>query len=191
MRGVYKYMLLLAIFTACKSRREKAVDELLSKAGPMGPDVDAHRLDYILYVPDGWTTRRQLAYDVNYYFLNPPKTNDAPADINLVTVNMQNVPLQEFREKMIESLKAATPDASDFEEGNVIANGREGVWYSYTMSPQGMNASFVCYIFPKDGVAYMITAGTFPEYASRYRSLFDSVARSLKFVEPESVEKGN
>jgi hypothetical protein len=57
------------------------------------------------------------------------------------------------------------------------------------MEPQGLKAALVSYIFPKDGIAYIITAGTEIEDPLHYRSHFDSVASSLKFVEMVPVNK--
>jgi hypothetical protein len=94
---------------------------------------------------------------------------------------MQNLSLNEFKAKTIESVKHSIPSASILAEGEIEANGLKGSWYSYSMEPQNIKATLVSYIYPKNGVAYTITAGTQTKDAARYRSTFDSVARSLKF----------
>ena len=154
--------------------------------------MNVGKQNYHLYIPEGWTTEHRTAYGVDYYYLLAPKTAEDPnTSINVITEDMQNLSLDEFRDKTIESVKGAIPSASNFTEGGLIANGLAGKWYSYTMEPQGIKATLVCYIFPKEGIAYSITAGTQTKNVSHYRTLFDSVARSFRFVEMVSVSENH
>lgn len=191
MKGVYIYLFFSIILVDCdtKSKYHKAADEIAAKM-PESTNMNVGKQNYSLYIPKGWTTEHRSAYGMDYYYLLAPKTEEDPnTSINVITEFMQNLSLEEFKAKTIESVKRAIPSVSNFAQGGLTANGLQGAWYSYTMKPQGIKAALVCYIFPKDGVAYTITAGTEIKDPLRYRSLFDSVARSLKFIELVPVKK--
>ena len=146
--------------------------------------MNVGKQSYSLYIPNGWTTDHRTAYGVDYYFLFAPKTQDDPnTSINVITEDMEHLTLNEFRELTISSVMKNMPNASMLTQGDITANGLKGNWYSYIMEPEGIKATLVGYIFPKDGVAYLITAGTQMKDAERYRPLFDSVAMSFRFTE--------
>jgi hypothetical protein len=139
--------------------------------------------NYTIDVPEGWTTAHTTYGGSNYYILGAPKTEDDPnTNINVITERMQNYSLETYREKAIESLKQAIPSVTILAEGYTEANGIKGGWYSYTMAPQGMEASLISYIFPKNNIAYIVTGGTQLKDAARYRSTFDRIAKSIKIV---------
>ena len=190
MKRAYLYLFLLVILIACdaRSKHKKAADEIAVKmTGTKGLNVG--KQNYHLYIPDGWTTEHRSAYGIDYYFLFAPKTIEDPnTSINVMTEFMQNLSLEDYRIKAIQSVKGAIPSASNFAQGELNANGLKCAWYSYTMEPQGIRAALVSYIFQKNGIAYQLTAGTAIKDAARYRSLFDSVARSFKFIELEPIK---
>ncbi|MDO6429783.1 hypothetical protein Q4E93_04265 [Flavitalea sp. BT771] len=191
MKGIYICLLFPIVWAACdfRSKYHKAADEMAAKL-PESTNMNVGKQNYSLYIPKGWTTEHRSAYGIDYYYLLAPKTEeDRNTSINVITEFMQNLSLEVFKTKAIESVKRGIPSASNFEEGGLTANGLQGAWYSYTMEPQGIKAALVSYIFPKDGIAYTITAGTEVKDPSRYRSLFDSIARSLKFTELVPVKK--
>lgn len=176
---------LLVVTAACnnKSNYRKAAEEIVANVPPTA-NMNVGKLNYTVYIPTGWTTTHQTFSGIDYYFLSAPKTIDDPnTNINVITEYMQNLSLDEFKAKTIESVKRAIPSASILAEGDIEANGLKGSWYSYSMEPRNIKATLISYIFPKNGVAYIITAGTQTKDAARYRSTFDSVARSLKFSE--------
>lgn len=178
-------LFLLIILISCnnKSKYRKAADEIAANA-PAPTNMNSGKDQYSLYIPVGWTTEHRLVYGVNYYFLSAPKTPDDPnTNINVASEYMQNLSLEEYRQKTIESIQKAIPSATILAQGDFTSEYLKGVWYSYAMAPQGIKATLVCYIFPKGGVAYIITAGTQTKDAIRYRGLFDSIARSFKFDE--------
>lgn len=176
-------LFLLILFSACKGRADSkdAIEEIIANA-PAATHMNTGKDPYKLDVPEGWTTEHRSAYGIDYYFLFAPKTKEDPnTNINVLTESIQGLTLTEYRRKSIESIKRAVPDAEILNQGNIQANGIDGVWYSYTMSPGGSEASLVCYMFSKNGSVYSITAGTIPKHAARYRKLFDKVAMSIKF----------
>lgn len=175
-------VLLLVILLACKSKGQKAIDEIAEHM-PDPVNMNLGKENYTIDVPEGWTTAHTIYGGINYYFLGAPKTEDDPnTNINVITERMRNYSLETFREKSIESLKQAIPSVTILAEGYIEANGIKGGWYSYTMAPQGMEASLVSYIFPKNNIAYIVTGGTQLKDAARYRSTFDRIAKSIKIV---------
>ncbi len=180
---LYTTLSFLLFSISCKSKYQKAADEIAERI-PESKNMNAGKRNFALYVPNGWTTKNETYNGINYYFLVAPKTEADPnTNVNLITEYMQNLNLEVFKEGSIKSLIKAIPSATVLAEGNINANGIEGKWYTYTMAPAGVKASLICYIFPKDGVAYIITAGTQLEDANRYRNTFDKIAKSLKFTD--------
>lgn len=183
MKIQFIFILFLTILLACKNGSyKKAADEIaanLSETTNMNRGKDK----YTLYVPKGWTTKNSTHYGVDYYFLTAPYTKvDPNTNINFITEYMQNMNTEDFRMKSIISLTKAIPSASVLELGDVNANGLRGKWYSCTMEPQGIKSFLKSFIFPHDGVAYIITGGTQLYDSSRYIRTFDTVAQSLRFV---------
>jgi hypothetical protein len=180
--GLICFFFLATIFSCItKSRYQKAADEIAEKMPP-SHNMNVGKEKYDLYVPPGWSTKHQTAYDMDFYYLLAPKTLDNPnTNINVLTEYMQNLNLEDFLQKTIESVLQAIPSARFLGKGTISANGLNGAWYSYSMQPEEIPSTLVSYIFPKDGVAYVITAGIQTKDFGHYRSLFDSVARSLRF----------
>jgi hypothetical protein len=181
--AVYIFIFLLTVLIGCKSKYAKAVDEIAENL-PESKNMNAGTQNYFVDVPNGWTTKKTTYQGIDYYFLLAPKTIDDPnTNINIITEYMQKFSLEVYKEKAIEALKKAIPSASILNEGKIEANGLKGTWYSYVMEPAGTKSSLISYIFPKDGVAYIITAGTQVKDASHYRRTFDIVAKSFRFNE--------
>ena len=178
-------LLFSVMFMACTGRHvyKKAAKQLAAKL-PDSKNMNAGSSRYTLDVPEGWATEHKTMYGVDYFYLLAPPTKDDPhTNINVITEYMQGLSLDSYRTKTIASVKKMIPTTSNFDTGSIKANGLNGCWYSYDMEMQGIHASIVTYIFPKDGVAYIITAGTQAELAMRYRRLFNAVARSFRFSE--------
>lgn len=180
---------ILSIVVSCKSKSENnylkaAKEELDSMSNPKNKNMNAGKEDYNLYVPNGWTTAHWTYAGINYYTLSAPKTEADPnTNVNVITEYMQNLNLDVYKQKTIESIKKGIPSSFITGEGDIETDSLKGGWYSYNMEPAGVKASIVAYIFPKDGIAYIITAGTQQQDANRYRSTFDSIAKSFKFHE--------
>ena len=182
---IYSLLLFVIGLIACDNRSDyrKAADEIALKMGD-AKNMNVGTDNYALYIPAGWITDSLHAYGVDYFFLVAPKTKDDPnTNISVTTEFMQNLSLDVFKTLTIESVTNAIPSATILEQGDIIANDLKGGWYSYSMESYGIKSTLVSYIFPKDGIAYTITAGTQTKDAARYRNTFDSVARSLKFIE--------
>lgn len=183
-----KYLIALSIvgvMISCenKTNNRKAADDIAEKAGKP-TNMNAGVRQYQLAVPEGWTTKTQTNYGVNYLYLLAPKTaEDSNTNINVATEYMQDLSMADYRKQTIESILTAIPSAKIVGQGEIASKAAPGLWYSYSMNPRNINATIVGYIFPKDGIAYNITAGTQTNDADRYRPLFDSVARSFEFVE--------
>ncbi|PZR28275.1 MAG: hypothetical protein DI535_07675 [Citrobacter freundii] len=178
------FVITLLMFPGCKSKYRKAADEIFSKAGGT-ENMNAGKRSYHIDVPEGWTTETRTTYGVEYFYISAPKTFlDPNTSINIATEFMQNLNLEEYRDGTIKSIQNSIPSAKILSKGDITANGIKGAWYCYSMAPQGLEVTLVGYIFPMDGVAYNVTAGTQTKDAERYRALFDSVASSFKFDNP-------
>jgi hypothetical protein len=183
MRVFSVIIFLILIAGACKSNYRKAADEIASKIPPSeAVNMNAGKETYTIYVPDGWSTKYKREYGVEYYFISAPKTIDNPnTNINVTTEFMQDLSLEDYAELTVTSIKNNIPGANILDQGSIIANGLEGRWYCYQMETQGIKATLTSYIFPKNGVAYIITAGTQTKDASKFKATFDTVAKSFKF----------
>ena len=172
--------------TSCKTKYKKAADEIAQQVGDPGKNMNAGKMNYIVQVPYGWTTEDKEAYGIKYYYLRAPKTMDDPnTNINVTTEFMEGLTLDDYLAATIQSIKDNIPSATILDQGEIVANGLKGVWYSYDMKPQGIDATLVSYIFPKDNVAYILTGGTQTKDFLKYRSTFDRVAKSFRFNRKE------
>ncbi|MBV4360593.1 hypothetical protein [Pinibacter aurantiacus] len=188
MRIIFVFLVLLFGATACKTKYRKAADEIAAKV-PEVTNINVGKDEYSLYVPDGWTTRHKYAYGIDFYYLDAPQTKDDPnTNINVITEFMQNLSLDDYLKGTIRSVQKNIPSAVILGQGDIVANGTKGVWYSYKMEPQGIKATLVSYIFPKNGIAYVVTAGTQTKDAIRYRGIFDNVAKSFKFSHESTLK---
>ncbi len=180
----FTFIIILVItFSSCKSKYRQAADEIAVKL-PNTSNMNAGKEKYSLQIPKGWTTENKLVYGIDYYYLMAPKTEDDPnTNINVVNEFMQNLSLNDYLIGTIQSVKKSIPSTVILGQGEIDANGLKGVWYNYNMEVQGIKATIVSYIFPRNGVAYIITAGTQTKDAQKYRKLFDTVAESFKFSE--------
>jgi hypothetical protein len=103
----------LAMIFSCitKSRYQKTADEIAAKMPP-SHNMNVGKEKYNLYVPTGWTTKHQTAYGMDFYYLLAPKTADNPnTNINVMTEYMQNLSLQEYLQKGIESVVQGIPSS--------------------------------------------------------------------------------
>lgn len=174
-------LLVLTLALACNTKKQpKTAEEVLSSINKT--NLNKGSQDYHLDTPEGWTTEHKTIQGINYYYLIAPNTGDVPSpNINLLTESMQGVSLKEYIKKSLSSLKQVLPTSEVKANGDIEANGIEGAWYNYTMEMQGVKADLMAYVFPKDGIAYVITGICPPAKAGKYRPIFDSVAKSLKF----------
>lgn len=180
---LYIPLLFLTILLSCKSKYRRAADKIL-KHTPQSTNMNLGGQNYMVDVPPGWTLSHQTIRDIDICFLAAPKTKEDPnTNMNILTEYMQNLSLEIYKAKTIESVKKSVPGAVILDEGDIEANGLKGGWYSYTMDVTGVKASLVSYIFPWHGIAYILTGGTQVEGAKRYRSTFDAIARSFRFKE--------
>ena len=180
---IFTSIFLLIGATACQSKYRKAADKIVANA-PKPTNMNVGKEKYILHIPNGWTTEHRDVYGVDYYYLMTPKTKDDPnTSINITNEFMQNLSLEDYLIGTIQSVKKSIPSAVILGQGEIVAIRLKGSWFSYNMEPQGIKVTLVTYIFPKNGIAYIITAGTQTKDAAKYRSTFDRVAKSFKFVQ--------
>jgi hypothetical protein len=101
--------------------------------------------------------------------------------MNILNESMQNASFDEYKSQTNVNLKKMIPSAEVLNTGDIAAGDLKGAWTHYTMEQNGMKLDLVNYVFPKDGVAYIITATTKEGKMDQYRSTFDGVAKSFRF----------
>ncbi len=181
MRVIFISLFVFLATTSCKSKYRKAADEIVANA-PAPTNMNVGTEKYSLYIPDGWTTTHRNNYGVDYYYISAPKTEDDPnTSVNVANEFMQNLSLEEYLKGTIRSIEKGIPSANILADGEILGDDLKGVWYSYNMESQGIKATIVSYIYPKDGIAYIITAGTQTKDALKYRGTFDKISKSFKF----------
>jgi hypothetical protein len=182
MRKIVVVMILTVAVVSCKSKYRKAADEIAANM-PKPVNMNVGKEKYTVDIPQGWTTENRNVYGIDYFYLMAPKTIDDPnTSINIANEFMQNMSLEDYLARTIVSLKKAIPSAEILGQGKIEANDLKGAWLSYDMEQQGIEATLIAYIFPKDGIAYMLTAGTQRKDILKHKITFDKVARSFKIV---------
>ena len=174
---------LILCISACKSKNKSAADEIMDKLPANKENLNVGDENYTLDVPTNWTTKHTTYRGVNYYFLMAPHVpGDFNTNVNVVTENMHEDDLPTYETNTVATMLRVMPTAKITDKGGDIeANGIKGTWFAYTMTQDGNALSLVCYIFPVNKVAYIITATTTPALAVSYRSTFDKIAQSLKW----------
>lgn len=175
----------LALITASCSesgKRPSKISEIdLSKVSTK--NMNAGKEAYDLYIPENWQSERKTLNGVQYHFLFAPKTAEDPnTQVNIVSERMQGLSLYDYRQQSMESILKMIPGATMLINGQIETADTKGMWYSYRLQTDNTDATLVCYIIPRNGVAYSLTAGTQTKDAYRYRPLFDSIARSFRFL---------
>lgn len=173
--------MLLSLYS-CHNNKSTA-DEVFDKLPANKENLNVGDQDYTLYVPENWTTKHTTYRGVNYYFLMAPHVpGDFNTNVNVVTENMHDDDLTTYETNTIATMLRVMPTAKITDKGGEIeANGIKGTWFAYSMTQDGTPLNLVCYIFPVNKVAYIITATTTPALAQNYRGTFDKIARSLKW----------
>lgn len=173
---------LILCISACKSKRSTA-DEIMDKLPANKENLNVGDQNYTLYVPENWTTKHTTYRGVNYYFLMAPHVpGDFNTNVNVVTENMHDDDLTTYETNTLATMLRVMPTAKITDKGGDIdANGIKGTWFAYSITQDGTALNLVCYIFPVNKVAYIITATTTPALAVNYRETFDKIARSLSF----------
>ncbi|RFM31114.1 DcrB-related protein [Chitinophaga silvisoli] len=173
-------LLVLTLALACNTKQQpKTAEEVLSTINKT--NLNKGSQNYHLDTPEGWTTDHKTIQGINYYYIIAPNTGEVPSpNINLLTESMQGASLKDYIAKSLSSLKQVLPTSEVKASGDITANGIQGAWYNYTMEMQGVKAYLMAYVFPKDGIAYVITGICPPDKATKYRPVFDSVAKSFK-----------
>jgi hypothetical protein len=172
------------LFFACKNKTqsERAIEELGKNLPPI-TNMNAGKEKYTVFIPQGWTTKHTSNNGIEYYHIIAPRTKaNLNTSVNIITEDMQQLSMEDFTVASMQSIRNYIPSAVIQTRGSIKANNLIGNWFTYTMEHQGLKASLVCYIFEKKGVAYIITAGTHPPLAAKYRPLFDKIASSLTFA---------
>jgi len=176
-------LLALTLAFACNNNKQpKTAEDVLNSINKTNLNKGSEH--FHLDTPEGWTTDRKTIQGINYYYIISPQTGEVPnPNINMVTESMQGASLKTYITRSLSSLEQILPGSKVVANGDIKANGIHGAWYNYTMEMQGVKADLMAYVFPADGIAYVITGICAPDKKTKYRPIFDKVAESFKVGE--------
>lgn len=178
----------LLFATSCKTDNKKlnkddakpmTNEEILEKAST-SKNINVGDKVYLVDIPNGWTTKDTSINNLKFYFLVAPTSDaDFRTNINIINESMQGISFDEYKKKTIESMKHYMPNVEILESGDMKASDLAGSWFHYNLTQSGIKLGIINYTFPKDGIAYIITATTKAENLDKYRITFDAVAKSF------------
>ena len=174
----------LLLVTSCKTEtktKDKSPDEILNEVSKL-KTINVGNDNYIVNIPTDWTTKDTTLNGVSFYFLLAPKTdNDFNTNMNILNESMQGESFDDYKKKSIETMKKQMPSLKFLDNGDIEASNINGSWLHYKMEQSGLKIEIISYTFPKDGIAYIITATTKEGELDKYRNTFDAVAKSFRF----------
>ncbi len=175
------FILLLFIFTSCKSQKTVKPNADTSEALPQTLPSHEPNFNYIVKAPKEWTIRDTAIQGLKIRLLVSPKylQADFPAG-NVIITWMDGQNIADFTVQNINYLKANMPSVIIFEKGNIDSTAYGGQWFTYTKEQNGVVREMINYIIPLNGFAYMITCGCNKGSIKKYRAIFDKIAKSFK-----------
>jgi hypothetical protein len=169
------------IFSSCQSQTTTEQNNGITQPS-QGVTNQLPNFNYLIDVPNGWTTRDTIMQDgMRIRFLQPsqPLRDDYPAG-NILIANMEGRDIEEFTTRNINYLESNMPGTIILDRGNIDSTKYNGQWFTYTKEQNGIIRDMINYIIPLNGFAYMITCGTSKGSMIKYRETFDKIAKSFK-----------
>lgn len=182
MRKIWGLLILTLAFACNNNQQPKTLDDILNSVDKT--NLNKGSQNFHLDTPEGWKSEWRTAQGVDFYYMYSPQTSEVPnPNINIVTESMQGTSLKTYLSHSLSFVAHLYPGAKVVAEGDIEANGVHGGWYNIKMEFQGTKGDLMAYVFPSNGVAYVITALCPPNKKSKYRLIFDKVAKSFKVNE--------
>ncbi len=173
-------IIFIIVFSSYQSQKvtEQRVDTAQSTQIAIGREPN---YNYVIEVPQGWTTRDTTLNGVRFRFLlSPPSlTADRPMG-NIIIASMEGRNIADFTTRNMAYLKSKLQGTVILERGNIESSSYNGQWFTYTKIQNGIVRDMINYIIPLNGYAYMITCGSNKGSIDKYRAIFDKIAKSFK-----------
>jgi hypothetical protein len=100
--------------------------------------------------------------------------------VNIIIVYMEGRKIDEFTTRNINYLKSNMQGITILEKGDIDSTVYGGKWFTYSKEQNGMTTDMINYIIPSNGFAYMITGQTSKGKMTKYRPVFNKIAKSFK-----------
>ena len=138
--------------------------------------------NYYVETPKNWVIADTVMQDgMRIKLMKAPITLflDSPF-VNIIIVYMQGRNIDEFTTRNIDYLKSNMQGITILEKGDIDSTIYDGKWFTYNKEQNGMTTDMINYIIPFNGFAYMITGQTSKGKLTRYKGVFDRIAKSFK-----------
>ncbi len=167
----------VSLLPSCGNREEKKV------AQPATTVVEQREpnFNFTLAAPPGWRMTDTVVEGLHLRLVRCPANEvESGAVLNVVAVHRGNTSLDTFLQRNMTYLQTNMEGVVIGDKGTFTASGIEGRWFAYTKVNNGQKREMVNYILPVDEFAYMLTAGSNTGTMSKYREVFDGIAKSFR-----------
>ncbi len=173
--------LLFTAFFSCKNKPATA-GELLEKASK-APGLNAGAGKFSVTAPDGWEKKDTVMNGITFLFVWSPVSSATQAfrpNMNVVTENMGGISFDEYVKRNQSTMGQYFEQYKEVDNGNIETNGMQGKWMRYSHVQNGYTLDNMVYMFPKNGIAYVLTGATIQGDMDKYRDKYEAIAKSLQ-----------
>ena len=173
--------LLFTVLISCKNKPATA-DELLEKASK-APGLNAGTGTFTVTAPEGWEKKDTVMNGITFLFIKSPVSSAMKGirpSMNVVTENMGGVSFDEYVKRNQSTMNQYFDQYKELDNGSIEANGMKGKWMRYSHAQNGYTLDNMVYMFPKNGIAYVLTGATMQGDMDKYKNTYDAIAKSLQ-----------
>ena len=174
-------VLSIFFFSSCQSQTTTRQNADKTQS-PQTVSNQEPNFNYIIEVPSDWTIRDTIIQDgmrIRFLLSSQSLSDDYPAG-NVLIASMEGRNINDFTTRNMNYLKSNMPGTIILERGYIDSSIYNGQWFTYTKEQNGVVRDMINYIIPLNGFAYMITCGSNKGSISKYRAIFDKIAKSFK-----------
>jgi len=144
-------------------------------------DQQVSNFNFQVEPPAGWAMHDTIIEDLKYRVVLPPDSldHDRPR-ISIVITSMHGREIDDYTTRNMDNLKATMEGVTLQERGAINISSISARWATYTREHNGVARDMIIYIIPVRGFAYVISGGANKGTITKYRILFDQLARSFK-----------
>ncbi len=173
--------LLLTAVISCKNKPATA-NELLEQASK-APGLNAGTGTFTVTAPEGWEKKDTVMNGITFLFIKSPVSSATQVirpSMNILTENMGGVSFDEYVKRNQSTMKQYFDQYKELDNGNIEANRMQGKWLRYSHAQNGYTLDNMVYMFPKNGIAYVLTGATMQGDMDKYKNTYDAIAKSLQ-----------